>query len=897
MGVAVMGVAVTDVINWLLRLDTLRPGQEGVAFTLTVTPEPWQWALIGAACIGLAGWSYSHLEGSGRWRAALAMTRALLLLLVVFLLCGPRLVRPTETVEKDWVLVLVDRSGSMKIADAEPAGPAGTGVNVAASGASATREEQLADSLARSRVFWEKLGAERVVVWLGFDAGAFELKPGASADGGAATVATPTPAKALPVTLDVPAGRRSAIGGAIEAALARSAARPLAGIVILSDGRATDQISRATLRRLKADRVPIFSVPLGSSLARTDFAVRGIEAPTSAFAADIVPVRARVERFGSLNAGASAKLRLVDEDTGKTLDERSVRFEPGETAPAGTGSSGELTLTARPGANTPAGAPDTTRASERRWSVRLVTETPDLLPENNRADLSIATFDRPLRVLYLDGYPRWEYRYLKNVLSREKSVSFASTLLAVGRRYLQEGNETLDAIPSTPSEWARFDVIMLGDLRPDVFTTQQLSLLRDRVSIGGAGLMWIAGEGAVPTAWRSTVLADLLPMSFASGDASIRSWDQEVYLRPTPNSEGLGVLRLLDERAATAGDASPRAASSTPGGPAISQPLDGAPFWPGELSDGRNTWSRLRWVQRIDPASLKPAVETLAVVEPSGTGASPAPADGDRATSRRDASATPAVMTMRFGAGRIVYVATDEIWRYRYGRGEAYPERFYLQLLRYLGRDSVGRAGRAATLAISPRRASVAQPVRVSVQLVDQSLIEASPASITVRIDPKPVAPSPGATPAEPRAVGESVTLTLRPEGTGANAPSEAGRRSYVATWVPSQPGVYRASLVDPLFTGLPEVITADAEVTFPDDELRQPETDHPLLAQLATETGGSVVPPADLASLGNLLPRREIRTSSLGQEHPLWDTPAALLAIILLLTIEWVARRLLRLA
>jgi hypothetical protein len=258
-------------------------------------------------------------------------------------------------------------------------------------------------------------------------------------------------------------------------------------------------------------------------------------------------------------------------------------------------------------------------------------------------------------------------------------------------------------------------------------------------------------------------------------------------------------------------------------------------------------------------------------------------------------------MTMRFGAGRIVYVATDEIWRYRYGRGEAYPERFYLQLLRYLGRDSVGRAGRAATLAISPRRASVAQPVRVSVQLVDQSLIEAAPASINVRIDPKPNAAAPDAAPTEPRVVGESVTLTLRPEGAGASggtsAPGEAGRRSYVATWVPSLPGGYRASLVDPLFSGLNEVITADADVTFPDDELRQPETDHPLLAQLSTDTGGSVVQPGDLASLGNLLPRREIRTSSLGQEHPLWDTPAALLAIILLLTIEWVARRLLRLA
>lgn len=876
-----------DLTNWLLRLETLRPGQEGVSFTLTTSPEPWQMALIVAGAVGLAVWSYWRLEGSGRLRAVLAMVRALLLVLVVFLLCGPRLVQPTESVEKDWVLVLVDRSGSMKIADAGDVG--GAGGAGAAAGGLITREEQLRDALGKSREFWERLGAERVVVWLGFDAGAFELKPGRRDVGNTADLKS-----ASPVALEAPTGRRSAIGGAIEAALNRSAARPLAGIVVLSDGRATDQISRATLRRLRADRVPIFSVPLGSSEARTDFAVRGVEAPSSAFAADIVPVRARVERFGSLSAGARATLRLVDEESGRTIDERTVRFEPGQSTPVGTNASGELTLTARPGAAA-TGATPPDRAGERRWSVRLISETPDLLPENNRAEVAITTFDRPLRVLYLDGYPRWEYRYLKNVLSREKSVTFASTLLAAGRRYLQEGSESLEAIPSTPTEWARFDVIMLGDLRPDVFTQQQLALLRDRVSIGGAGLMWIAGEGAVPTAWRSTALADLLPMTFGAGDASVRSWDQEVYLRPTASSETLGVLRLQDDRPSSRGDAGLPDASATSAGGALAL----LPFWPVELSDASNTWSRLRWVQRIDPASLKPAVEILAVVDPVGIGSASSPAGGGGTSA--GGAPTPALMTMRFGAGRIVYVATDEIWRYRYGRGEAYPERFYLQLLRFLGRDSVGRAGRAAMLTVSPRRASVAQPVRVSVQLVDQSLIDAAPASISVRVDAKardPGAP-PGASPDATPEAGESVTLSLRPEGGGGGAGgggADAGRRSYVATWIPGVPGLYRASLIDPLFSGLPEVVTSDAEVTFPDDEMRQPEADHPLLAQLASDTGGRVVPAADLASLGTLLPRREVRTSSLGQEHPLWDTPGALLAIIVLLTVEWVTRRLIRL-
>ena len=100
------------------------------------------------------------------------------------------------------------------------------------------------------------------------------------------------------------------------------------------------------------------------------------------------------------------------------------------------------------------------QAGKRAWTVRVVPDGPDLIQENNAAEVAVELVDQPLRVAQFDGYPRWEYRYLKNLLLREKSITSASMLLASNRQYLQEGEILLDAVPRSPEEWAKFDVVV-----------------------------------------------------------------------------------------------------------------------------------------------------------------------------------------------------------------------------------------------------------------------------------------------------------------------------------------------------------------------------------------------------------------------------------------------------
>ncbi len=773
----------------LLNLNAMDLGAEGVRLGFERPFPAWLWPVLIVAILAASLWSYRRLEGPTVMRGALAILRALAITTLLVLIAGPRLIERNETVQRDWVVVLVDRSASMTIADAA----SNDGQT------RQTREEQLRSALSRSWPMWNQLSRDRVVLWLGFDAGAYELQT------------SPTDSD-TPIKLSEPTGQRTSLSRAIEHALQRAAARPIAGIVILSDGRSIDEPSRNDLRRLRAQSVPVFTVPLGSADPVGDLAISEAVGPGVAYVNDLAPVRVSIDRLGE-TARLGGVVRLIDKATDIVLDEQPLPKD----------GSDEIVLTTRP-----------TDAGQRDWIVELVPDSPDLIQGNNRVEISVQLVDRPLRALYIDGVARWEQRYLKNLLLREKSITSSNLILAPNRRYIQEGDVELQSLPVSPEEWAEFDVVILGDVHPEVFAEDQLSTLREHVAVRGGGLIWIGGPTATPDAWRSTPLASLLP--FVGSGSVTPTIGQPVVMTPTKDAARLGVLQL----------------GETPSDP-----------WPAEIADPASGWSALRWVQRIDKRQLKPATEVLA------TGQS---FTGDESW--------PIVLSMRFGAGRVLYVATDEIWRWRYARGEALPERFWLQLVRLLGRESLSRSQRSAVLTVAPKRPIVGQPARVSIELLDESLIELDLASITVHLERL-------ADPSDPDAFDAPLTQEL----TLSREPSQP--RRYGATWAPTVPGQWVVSSVDPALGGLN--LSSQVLVSLADDELRRPETDHLLLARLSDSTSGRMIEPDQLDELATLLPNRQLRLVN-EQYQTLWDTPLALLIMVFLLSTEWIGRRIIRL-
>jgi hypothetical protein len=274
---------------------------------------------------------------------------------------------------------------------------------------------------------------------------------------------------------------------------------------------------------------------------------------------------------------------------------------------------------------------------------------------------------------------------------------------------------------------------------------------------------------------------------------------------------------------------------------------------------------------------VKPSAEVLAEAVPVGTAA-----DGSSAP-----APTPLVLTMRYGAGRVIYVATDETWRWRYARGETLQERFWLPLVRLLARDSVARTGQPATLELSQNQATIDQTIRIAVRLIDQSLAEAAPETLRVTL-----------TPVGEGSIGRApIELRLRDEGGGGGGLGGglgAGLRTYSTTWIAAEPGEFRVDASDPLLA----VLRLEAPLTIvpPDDEMRQPETDHGLLAELVAATDGQLLAAQDLTRLSEILPNRQLKLVATPETRDLWDTPPVLILFLTLLGLEWIGRKWIRL-
>ncbi len=767
--------------DWLFGIENLNLSDPDVVFTFARQIPGWGWALAVVAAALLAWLSYTKLEGTRAVRVLLAGARFLAFVVLMVMLAGPQLERPNERVERDWVVMLADRSASMTIADA----PGGQ-----------SRESQLTEALGAASAPLANLAETRRVLPLGFDSGIFELEVD----------------EAGVVEPGLPDGRRTQLGRSLDLALEEVAARPVAGVVLMTDGTSADAPSRRALQRLRNERVPVFVVPVGSPDPVSDLAIASVDAPSAGFINDSVPVSVSIDRLGSAGTGG-ATVELVDNATGIVLDSKKL----GDT-------DNEVTLIAKPES-----------AGNAEWSVRLVPDTNDLLDENNTSTIAVRLVDRPLRAIQIDGYPRWEFRYTKNLLLREQTVSSSSILLSSRRRYVQEGDVEIDRLPDSPGGWEGIDVVVIGDVRADLFTQDQLQQIHDLVAIRGAGILWIAGSSATPDTWRGTPLEPLLPITLAG---SAKAWTEPVTMRREPAAERLGLLELADD---------------TEGG------------WPERLADPDTGWALLRWAQHIEPDNVKPTAEVLASAIPANSG-------GD---------AAPIVLSMRYGAGRSVYVGTDEIWRWRYARGEELPERFWIPLVRLIGREGLARAGRSAVLEASPPRTEPASPVRISLELIDEQLAQQRPQTVTatIRSDDQNAAP---------------ITVTLRPES-GSESETDQDVPTFSAVWLPIKPGTYTVEITDAILT-TDEALVEQVEVLAPDDELRRPETDFAMLESLAEQTSGRVLEPADLADLETMLPNRQRRVAGTPDIETLWDSPLALILLVLLFGGEWIGRRLIRL-
>lgn len=819
-------------IDSLLGLDRLSVFSDGAYLSFKYALPAWAWALVMLLLLVFSVWSYSRMLGPAWARTMLAGVRTLSLVLVAFLLAGPQWQQDEEVVEPDHVVVLVDRSASMSVRDSADATRLGM-----------SRDEAMRDALDKL----EALGDEnpfseqtdRRIVWLGFDQQAYSIDP---AD--------------MP-NLDE-AGVNTQLRTAIDQALYRLSGRPLSGIVVMSDGRSPQALDPSYLEMLDQRRAAVFPVPLGSRELPLDLVIDRVEAPSRAFVDDRAPVRVKVDVRGAEAGDLSrlVRLRLLEGD--RVLQERVVplsELEKEQTLAAVTDEPGrrqwrvEVALVSGIGGGGDAGAVDG------GVTVVFPDETTELVTANNEESFDIELIDQPLKVLYVEGYPRWEYRYLVSLLKRETSIQSSVLLLSAERGFAQEGNLPITRFPRDMEELSPYDVIIIGDVPPRYFGEERPSLIREHVAQNGAGLLWIGGSRNNPNAYDATVLSELLVMSEPAVVIPARVSRSGFQVEPTAAADRLGVMSLVE----TQGVSGAVSISET----RAEEPELASQNWPDDLP-------ALLWMQQT--TGLKPTAQVLA-----------------RATDPVLETTVPFAVLMQYGGGQSLYVASDDTWRWRYARGELYHERFWIQLIRLMGRNRLDVAGRRAALIVEPQRVGVDEAAMVRLRLFDSTLIHEEQRRVTVSIMRQDETGS--------RAAGELTLLRQRQSGSAdgsTGSESWSGLAEFTAIWRPSRAGRYELVVTDVLLDTLD--LREQVEVISADDELRQPQADHARLAELAAGSGGRVVTLDELASLDQWLPnRRRVSINSLIE--PLWYAPIWFVLFVVLVTGEWIGRKLIRLA
>src|SRR5262249_52619509 len=162
----------------------------------------------------------------------------------------------------------------------------------------------------------------------------------------------------------------------------------------------------------------------------------------------------------------------------------------------------------------------------------------ELQPENNRIVRTINVRKEKLKVLLVDGEPRYEYRYLKNFLERDETIELSVLLISSDPEYSEEDRYALPTFPAAKEDLFAYDVVLLGDADPSYLSVSQMHNLAEFVTEKGGGILFMAGVGFNPLAYKATPLELLLPIELAEARDPTAVGNSLTAFRPELTGEG-----------------------------------------------------------------------------------------------------------------------------------------------------------------------------------------------------------------------------------------------------------------------------------------------------------------------------------------------------------------------
>ncbi|MCB9385742.1 MAG: hypothetical protein H6509_14090 [Bryobacterales bacterium] len=299
-----------------------------------------------------------------------------------------------------------------------------------------------------------------------------------------------------------PPGPSSRIGESVAGVLRESAAIPLGAVIVLSDGSDNSgSFSRELMSEIRKRNVPIHTVGLGATQIDGDLELADVVAPVTALPKSRVSAQMTIR-----HPGVAQTVRISVKDGDNVLASKEVALRRGENVQV------EMV-------DFSAGEP----------GLRDLSFTVDPLPGeeitgNNTLSRVMDVPRGRKRVLYVEGEPRWEYKFIRRALYEDPSVQLVTLLRTSTNKYYRQGVDSADDLkegfPTTREELFSYDGLVIGSFEAAFFTPEQQTMIREFVNQRGGTLLMLAGRnGLADGGWGASQVAEALPAKLETGAA------------------------------------------------------------------------------------------------------------------------------------------------------------------------------------------------------------------------------------------------------------------------------------------------------------------------------------------------------------------------------------------
>jgi uncharacterized membrane protein len=400
---------------------------------------------------------------------------------------------------------------------------------------------------------------------------------------------------------------------------------PIGAVLLVSDGgqnsaEGESGIALDTLQALRNRNLPVHTLGFGSTRPRHDVELENISMAANAVIHTRLSASVSFVQYGFTGQTATVSIR----DGEKPLASRSVTLSPD-----GVLQSESLFF-----------SPGDPGVRDLRFSIEPIPGEQNT--ENNHRVRPLLVSDAKRRVLYVEGEPRWEFKFIRRAEEDDPTIDLVSMLRTsenkIYRQGIKDPSELAEGFPTRSEDLFDYSGIIIGSVDADYFSPIQRDLLREYVDRRGGGILFLGGRMSLGDGgWGASDVNELLPVFLPTGHRSFHRNPATVEL--TSSGVASAITRLLDD--------------------------------PGKNAE---RWKKLTYLADYqDVGTPKPGASVLIQTNA-----------GQRKL--------PLLITQPYGHGRTAILATGGTWRWQMAEplGDRSHDLFWQQLIRWLVADTPG---------------------------------------------------------------------------------------------------------------------------------------------------------------------------------------------------------------